>query len=214
VDDHSIVKQVIKRNPALDSMLLVVDLTGSMGPYIAQVVELMADLVVNDKPHVSCISLFNDGDSKPDKAKQIGSTEGIIILKEEITLDELGKAILRSMKNGNGGDCMENNIEAVLKGMSRCKTCKDVLMIADNFATPRDGALISSVGRPIHWILCGVFDGINVHYLDLIRSNKGILHTSNSDVADLHLVKEGESRTIDGVTYHLRAGKFRITRTN
>jgi hypothetical protein len=210
VPDKSLLRDVIKRQPGLNNILLVVDLTGSMGPYIAQVLELMADLVTNDAPHVSCISLFNDGDSKPDRNKVIGRTQGITVLHHDITLETLGKAILRSMKNGTGGDCMENNIEAVIKGMDKCSECKDIVMIADNFATPRDGALLKFVTFPIHWILCGVENEINVRYMDLVRANKGVLHTGKSDISNLHLLKENEIIEIEGYNYALRSGKFRL----
>jgi hypothetical protein len=170
----------------------------------------MADLVVKDDPHVSCISLFNDGDSKDDRKKEIGRTDGIIILKNEISLERLGKAIIKSMKNGSGGDCMENNLEAVIKGVKACDDCRDIVMIADNFATPRDVSLVSELEQPVHWVLCGVFEDVNVHYLDLVRANKGFLHTSRSDVTDLHLMKENDVVNIDGYSYQLKRGKFML----
>jgi hypothetical protein len=140
----------------------------------------------------------------------IGKTGGITVLHGDIDLENLGKAVLKSMRNGTGGDCMENNIEAVIKGLEKCSECRDIVMIADNFATPRDGALLKSVTFPIHWILCGVKDEINVRYMDLVRENKGILHTSRSDISNLHLLKENETIVIDGYSYILRNGKFRL----
>jgi hypothetical protein len=208
VSDKAILRDVIKRQPTLDNLMLVVDLTGSMGPYIAQVLELMADLVVNDKPHVGCIVLFNDGDGREDRNKQVGRTGGITVLDRNIDLDKLGKAILKSMMRGNGGDVMENNLEAVLKGEKECQSCSEVLMIADNLATPRDASLVSSLKRPIHWLLCGADDGINVRYLDLVRENKGTLHTARSDVSGLELLEENQSVLIDGFKYQLKKGKF------
>jgi hypothetical protein len=210
VPDKAILRDVIERNPALDSLLLVVDLTGSMGPYIAQVLDLMEELVINDNPHVSCISLFNDGDSKPDRKKEVGKTGGIITLNSDITLENLGKAILKSMKRGSGGDCMENNLEAIIKGWNDCRDCRDIVMIADNLATPRDVSLVSDLKQPVHWVLCGVNEDINVNYLDLVRANKGFLHTSTSDVANLHLVKDNGIIEIDGYSYQLRRGRFML----
>jgi hypothetical protein len=210
--DKQILRDVIEREPAIDTMLLVVDLTGSMGPYIYQVLDLMADLVTRNDPYVACISLFNDGNNKPDKSKVVGSTGGIIVLHEDITLESLGKAILKSMKRGNGGDVMENNLEAVKKGIEKCPECTEIVMIADNFATPRDGSLVNEIGKPIHWILCGVYEDINVRYLDLVRSNAGILHTGKSDVRNLHLMKENGTIVIDGYTYQLQRGKFRVVK--
>jgi len=209
VEDNTIVEDVVKRTPQLNNLLIVVDLTGSMSPYIAQVVNLMSELLVKNNPHVSAIALFNDGDSKSDKSKEIGKTGGIYLVKGEITMDKLGKSILRAMKNGSGGDCMENNVEALIKGINECPECNEVIMIADNFATPRDMSLIAEIKKPVHWIVCGAGDRVNVHYLDLIRANAGILHTVKSDVINLHLVKEDETIVIDNKSYKLVRGKFK-----
>jgi hypothetical protein len=210
VEDETLVRNVVDRHRDLDSVLLVVDLTGSMGPYIAQVLDMMKAMVEKNDKRILSIALFNDGNGKPDKAKKIGSTGGIIILQGDITLDVLGDAVLKSMKKGSGGDVMENNLEAVLQGLSACKGCGNVMLVCDNFATPRDGILLPQVDRPIHWIICGAYGGINVNYLDLARQNKGIVHTGKSDVKDLHLVKENEIVSIDGFKYQLMNGKFRM----
>jgi hypothetical protein len=212
VQDKAIIRNAIIKEPKMDSMLIVVDVTGSMGPYIAQVLDLMSEIIANNDPFVACISLFNDGDGKPDRDKKIGNTGGITILDENITVESLSKKILECMKKGNGGDVMENNLEATLKALDKCRNCKDVVMIADNFATPRDKELIGRIGRPVHWVLCGVYEEINVHYLDLVRANKGFLHTGKSDHGGLHLINEGDSLQIDGYTYQLKNGKFRLIR--
>ncbi len=208
VNDEQLFKNVLDRNTDVDSMLLVVDLTGSMGPYIAQVLDMMAKMVEKNDNRVLSIALFNDGDGRPDRSKKIGKTGGIIILRGDITMEVLGSAVLRSMQKGNGGDVMENNIEAIIEGLKACKGCRNVMMVADNFATPRDGELLSQVDRPVHWALCGAYNGINTNYLDLIRANKGVLHTSTKDVADLHKVNEGEIITIENFRYQLKDGRF------
>lgn len=210
VSDRKLLRQVIDRNAQLDSILLVVDLTGSMGPYIAQVLELMTAMVEKNDKRILSIALFNDGDGRPDRSKKVGKTGGIIILQGDITLDVLGNAVIKCMKKGNGGDVMENNIEAVLQGLEVCKGCKRVMMVADNFATPRDRSLLGQVQRPMNWLLCGAYGGINTNYLDLVRENRGTLHTGTSDVKDLHLVKEGDVITIDGYGYQLKEGIFRM----
>jgi hypothetical protein len=212
-NDNTIVKQVSARTKGEDSVLLVVDLTASMGPYIAQVLDLMQDMVYKNDKRILSIALFNDGNGKNDLHKKIGSTGGIIVLQGDITMDVLGDAVMKTMRRGNGGDCMENNIEAVLQGLDVCKSCRTVMLVCDNFATPRDGSLLSQVGRPIHWILCGAYEGINVNYLDLIRANKGILHTMRSQVDNLAKLGNDEVITIDGYKYQLHEGKFRMVTT-
>jgi hypothetical protein len=209
VPDKELLRQVIERNPLMDSLLVVVDLTGSMGPYIAQVLDLMSDLVVKNDPYVCCFSLFNDGNNKPDDKKQVGKTGGITILNDNVTLDKLGKAVIKTMRNGNGGDSPENDMEALLKGLADCNNCRDVLMVADNFATPRDMILLREIARPLHWILCGVEGEINVDYLKMVHDNRGFLHTNKSDVTNLHLMKDGDMITIDGFTYQYVRGKYK-----
>ena len=210
VADQKLLREVTERNKELDSVLLVVDLTASMGPYIAQVLEMMSSMVEKNDKRVLSIVLFNDGDGRPDRGKKIGRTGGIIILQGDITLEVLGDAVLRSMKRGSGGDVMENNIEAILQGLEACKGCNKVMMVADNFATPRDRSLLEKVDRPVNWVLCGAYAGINTNYLDIVRENRGVLHTGRSDVSTLHQLKEGEVIVIDGYSYQLKDGSFRM----
>lgn len=208
--DGKLLRNVVERNPDMDSLLMVVDLTGSMGPYIAQVLDLMSELVVKNDPCVTCFSLFNDGDAKEDHDKKISKTGGIYILSDDISLDKLGKLISKAMRRGSGGDSPENNLEAVIEAEKKCQHYKDIVMVADNWATPRDAGLVVKLSRPVHWILCGVDGEINPDYLDLVRENKGVLHTSNSDVVNLHRMKENETISIDGIVYKLVKGRFRI----
>ncbi len=207
--EDSIIKKVSDRNPDMRDLLVAVDLTGSMSPYIMQVISLMEELTITRSPEVKCFSLFNDGDDKEDRKKEIGNTGGIYIVHGDITLKKLGRTILQAMQKGSGGDTPENNIEAVLKGLKACPECKDVVMVADNFATPRDGKLLPEINIPIHWIICGGEEGLNSEYLDLVRQNKGYLHTLNYDVKDLHLAKEGNVIKVGEQEFILKNGKFR-----
>jgi hypothetical protein len=209
VPDNSLLQNVVRRNTGLRNLMLVVDVTGSMAPYIAQVMRYMTNLVSTDPTQVCCVVLFNDGNGRDDHTKAAGRTGGITVLDRDITPERLGEAVMRSMRAGNGGDVMENNVEALLEGINKCGQCTDILMIADNWATPRDRALIEKVGRPVHWLLCGASSEVNPNYLDIIRMNKGTLHTELEDVADLQSISEGGVVTIAGRAFRLKGGQFK-----
>ena len=112
------------------------------------------------------------------------------------------------MLRGGGGDLPENNIEAVIEGLKKNPNIKEVIMIADNYATPRDLELLKMVKVPIHLILCGAQKQINPAYLKMLRDNKGSLHTMDQDLYDFSKLNEGQSIKIDGHTYRVSGGHF------
>lgn len=107
------------------------------------------------------------------------------------------------MRNGGGGDCPENNLEATIEGIRQCPDCEGVVMIADNFATPRDMALVNQIKQPIKIILCGSQGGINTKYLDLALATNGSIHTMEEDITDLKTLNEKGSIKIGKKKYIL-----------
>ena len=202
-----IVTKVFNRNNQWKNCLVATDVTGSMYPYLAQFqhwhkVHLKAATGNHD------FVFFNDGNDKPDYLKTTGSVGGIYYLNTS-DFDKLSSAMSSAMRNGSGGDGPENNIEAVIDGLKRNPGCKEVIMIADNYATPRDLSLLSHVKVPIRLILCGVSDSkINTSYLEMIRKNKGSIHTIEKDIYDLSKITEGQTIEIDGKKYSLKDGAF------
>ena len=109
-----VVENVLSRNNWTD-ILAVVDVTGSMQPCAAAVfkwMKLSQDKTKNIRHYV----FFNDGDEKPNSAKVIGSTGGIYGIAAN-NLNKVLGAMQSAMKNGNGGDIPENDIEAILQGI-------------------------------------------------------------------------------------------------
>lgn len=205
----STIGKVMERHPEWKDMMVVVDVTGSMYAYIGQV---MLWLKLNEKQertkqHV----FFNDGDVKPQHLKIIGKTGGIYTTNET-KFDEVIGTALKAMRGGCGGDGPENNLEATIEGLKTCTTCGDIIMIADNWATPRDIKLYKDIDRPVKIILCGSSSGINVEYLNLARKLKGSVHTIEKDLDDLAKLSEGESVEIGGATYKIKDGKFVIAK--
>ena len=205
VKDRTI-HEVFNRNPKWKNMLVVTDVTGSMYPYIAQLLVWHQLNLKTKKDKVKQITFFNDGDTK--RVKPIGSTGGIYHSKSRL-FEDFKEVLYKAMKAGGGGDCPENNIEAVLKAIKKCPEGEDIVMIADNYATPRDLSLAAQIKRPVKIILCGAsVSTINISYLNLARKLKGSIHTMSDDIIDLASKNEGESIFLSGIEFKIVKGKF------
>lgn len=201
-----IIFKVFDRNRQWDNVLIATDVTASMYPYLAQFQvwhKLNYSLELGNRDFV----FFNDGDDMPDMFKVTGRVGGIYYVHTS-EYEELLRTMRVAIQNGGGGDIPENNIEAVLEGLKKKPDCKEVIMIADNLATPRDLNMLSSVKVPIRLILCAAQNGINTEYLDMIRSNHGSIHTMKEDEYNLYKMKEGDRVTLDGFEYMLKNGHF------
>lgn len=203
--NDSTLYKVFNRNPKWNKMIVVTDVTGSMYPYIAQLLVWHQLNLKTKKDKVKQITFFNDGDSK--RAKPIGSTGGIYHTKSR-EFDDFKAVLYKAMKAGSGGDQPENNIEAVLKAIKSCPKGEDIIMVADNYTTPRDLMLAKKINQPIKIILCGAYENINIEYLNLARELKGSIHTMSEDIADLAKYNEGESVFIAGKEFKLEKGVF------
>ncbi len=199
--------KILERNNQWNNLLVAVDVTGSMYPYLAQVLLWYKENENTFSSKVKLYAFFNDGDNLPDKEKKTGEVGGIYTGKYN-NFEALKNNMKFAMLKGGGGDREENNIEAILKGMAKCDECENILLIADNFASPRDLSLVKHISKPVHVLLCGTNFGINTHYLDLARATKGSLHTTNNDIINLHKLAEGDVIEIEGMEYIFRNNKF------
>ena len=198
-----VVSTVLDRNISdWKDMALVIDVTGSMSPYNKGLLLWLKLTTLND---VKSATFFNDGDMKTEK--QIGSTKGIYSIKSN-DFKEITMTMVRAMSNGYGGDCPENNFEALLGAKKNCKECTDFVMVADNYAFPRDPMLLKSFQGNLKLVLCGTEYGINTEYLDLARKYKFSIHTLTSDIDDLMKIHNGESVVLDGINYQIINHRF------
>ena len=204
VSDSTILK-TFARNKQWKDMLVVTDVTGSMTPYTAQLI-LWLKLNTKDE-RTKHFTFFNDGDRKPDGRKDVGKTGGIYSIASN-EYQKVAEKAIEAMKNGSGGDMQENDIEALLKGIKDCPECKNIVLIADNFAPIRDVELLKQVKKPIKIILCGTKMGINTQYLDIARATGGSVHTMESDLDNLLKKSEGEIIELDSNKYKIVKGKF------
>jgi hypothetical protein len=198
--------KVFDRNIQWKNCLIATDVTGSMYPYLAQF-KVWHKLHLNVNSHNRDFIFFNDGDNMPDNLKVTGQVGGLYYVNTSC-FSALSTTMNMAMSSGGGGDGPENNLEAVLEGLSNNPEIKEVIMIADNNATPRDMALLYKIKVPIRLILCGSQNGINTEYLEMIRKNGGSIHTMEDDLYTLSKLNNGEKIVIDGIEYEMKYGKF------
>lgn len=195
--------------------IIVTDITGSMSPYMEQIMLWHALNFVESEGQGTKYLFFNDGNAKSTEQKVIGETGGFFYA--EGRMKDFG-SILHTMRKGmryGGGDGPENDIEALLEATSKRAKNDEVILVADNYSTIRDIGLLSELKVPVRVIVCGVEEGgifgvsdISEEYLDIARETGGSIHTVKEDIYDLAKVQEGNSITIHGVEYSLQHGRF------
>ncbi len=205
----STIFRILQRN-SWSKMLMVTDATGSMTQYILQLLAWTA--VDTNLKRLRTIVVFNDGDNKPDIAKQMGSTGGIYFIpptSPEFVFKEIRKAMT---KGNGGGDIPENDIEALMRSFENCKECAEAILIADNLSDCRDFPLLWKIKKPVHVILCGTKDGVNTQYLEIARRTGGSVHTIEQDIVNLQKLNEGDTFFIGKQKFMLKEEKFVLTR--
>lgn len=205
VNTDSTVSAVLDRNKDWKKMLVVEDVTGSMLPYIANLL-LWNALKVNMDNTMHFV-FFNDGAGKADVEKEIGSTGGLYHVKPT-TQKILEETMVEAIGGGTGGDRPENDIEAILEGLKACPACEDIVLISDNYATPRDLELIPQIKKPVHVIVCGARKTINPAHIFIAWKTGGTLHTIDQDITRLAKMKEGDVLNVNDRSYKIVNGKF------
>jgi antitoxin component YwqK of YwqJK toxin-antitoxin module len=191
IKDSTIFK-VFQRNKEWKKVLMVVDMTGSMFPYIGQLLVWYKKNFEGEK--IRYYALFNDGDNIEDTKKIIGNTGGVHTFEAK-DYKKLKKDIEDVRKLGEGGDDPENDLEALLKAMIAYRDYQDIVLLADD-SDIRDMSLLKRIRKPIHIVLCGTKRGINPQYIKLAIHTKGSIHTANNDVY-IKQLKEGEEVALD-----------------
>ena len=183
--------QILDRNAQnWDSVLVVLDWTGSMYHHGAQVI--LYHLLNERKLNVQQFVFFNDGNKKNDERKRVGRTGGMYSLApDSASIRQEALMLFHHVEErGNGGDREENDIEAILWAVQQHSTYKEVVLVADNNACIRDFTLSNQLHVPIHVILPGNIKTINHQYINLAYQTKGSIHTLQTDVLDF---QEGRS---------------------
>lgn len=202
----STVFSVLNRNKEWKDIAFVCDVTGSMYPYSTQL--LVWNRLHFDEKKAKCFTFFNDGDNKLDHQKFVGRIGGIYSIEAK-SIKDIDRTAALAMLKGGGGDAPENNIEATLSSIEKFPDAKEIVMVADNWATIKDISLLSKLKKPVHVIVCGVWNGwINTDYLKLAKTTGGSVHTMEEDLTDLMSLKEGEVIEIGDKVYQISKGEF------
>lgn len=197
--------------------VIVTDVTASMAPYMEEVLIWHALNLI--KGVHSKYIFFNDGDNKRATEKKVGETGGIYFC--EGGLKELGQ-IIAKMKEAaaprmGGGEPPENDVEALLAGLSRRDTIEEIILIADAHSRIRDMKLLIKVDVPIRIILCGAEEknsfylrksDVNEQYLTIAHRTGGSIHTLSQDIWDLSRKSDGDVIELQGIRYLLKNHQF------
>lgn len=202
----STVLNSFSRNDQWKNFIVVTDVTGSMSPYSAQVFVWLKAQTENKLAQY--FVFFNDGDEKPSRKKLPLETKGVYLTKNS-SLENVINTASKCMNNGSGGgENLENDIEAILEGIKQHPEVGEIVLIADNMESMRDYKHISLIKKPVHIVLCGAENRINIQYLDLARQTKGSVHTKDYDIINLQDIKEKEKFFIEGKEYLFENGRF------
>jgi hypothetical protein len=202
---HEINAPLYRHRELWTNKVVVTDLTGSMSPYLDQVL-LWHALAIIPGEHNRYL-FFNDGDHKPTEEKQIGATGGLYRC-EERDMQQLLEAMKATMEAGSGGESAENDVEALLSATSMMGEVDELVLIADNYSDVRDLELLSQLRIPVRIVLAGVENGINEDYLHLAYMTGGSIHTLEDDLFHLTHLNDGETIRVGGYSYRVNGGQF------
>jgi hypothetical protein len=194
----SSVYNVLDRHPEWQDALVVIDWTGSMYGYGAEV--LLWHAMNGSKSGIKHLAFFNDGDHKPARKKGLGTTGGVY-LTEASPHSKTLRYFTKVMRNGNGGDSPENDIEALIRAIDAFPKDNDVILIADNRSCIRDFVLVSCLDRPVHVILCDTRKDVNHQYINLVWKTGGSLHGIDWDLTADEINQSLDSIVIEGVSF-------------
>lgn len=204
--EEHVLTNVFDRNKNWRVKTIVCDITGSMGPFIDQLISWFsahyhADIPIN-------VVFFNDGDSKSSEQKQVGSTGGIYICPS-CTPQSLKQTADQAMNAGSGGDASENDVEALLAAQEKFPDSPELFLVADAYTGFRDYSLIPKLLKPVRVILCGAYFQIEPAYLDLAAKTKGSVHTIDQDYLDLVKLGAKNQITIAKQLFKLEGGQYK-----
>lgn len=209
IKDSTVLK-VMNRNRKWQNVLVVMDWTGSMYRYGAQVV--IWHKLNLENSGLKHFVFFNDGDKKRNWQKELGRTGGIYYAASR-DIYQIVETMGEVMNKGYGGDAPENDLEALMKSIQKLEGFDEVVLIADNKSPVRDLALLDNLKTPIRIVLCGAQSRkIHPDYLKIAFKTKGSIHTVEKDILEMAQLKEGDIIHIEGIRYKVRGGELELFR--
>jgi hypothetical protein len=204
LNSDSVILNSFRRNN-WKNCVIVCDVTGSMSPYTGQLFVCMQELLL--KGEIQGFVFFNDGDRKKTGQKKLGKTGGIYSYAGNCQ-DSMHQTALRCMSAGDGGDIPENYLEALLFAEEKFQSATNIVLIADNWSSPRDLQLYKRLNLPVHIVLCAAQNGVNTEFLKLAHLINGSVYTLQQDIPNLSKLKSNERITIGDEEFLFSGGEF------
>lgn len=202
----STVFEAFSRISNFANSIIVTDVTGSMSPYISQVLVWLKQQTENNE--VTHFVFFNDGDNKKSNQKKAGKTGGVYWIENSSINQVINKAAYAMQKGSGGGEGLENDVEALLLAKSLNKNVSQLILVADNFESMRDYSFIEKIKIPVSVVVCGGSNRINIQYLDLAKKTEGKVYSKHTDVKDLKSVKNNDKIIINNRQYLYKNNRF------
>lgn len=189
--NDTIVLKSLKEYNESDSILIVIDCTGSMAPFYSQV-SYWASRNFNPTHYYV---LFHDKDieGKGDTARYI---HGRVSSSDELI--KMMKTATRA--RGVNREKEENDFGSIIKGVKQFFNCKKVILVCDNSSCVRDYNLLRFINKPVDVIPCGGDHCVNTHYMNLAYYTKGTLFWKSIKY-DIAKTKNNETIEVDGTKY-------------
>ncbi len=216
----SIIIRALQRHPEWQNLTVVLDWTGSMYPYGAEVMRWHRILIAEKEKQRTLIRnlvLFNDGDDWLHgggvlfRDKPIGRTGGIYTCDAQ-DLAEVVSTMEQAMMSGDGSELTENNVEALLYAQREYPSATRLLMIADNNSAMRDIQLLQQLKKPVDIIMCGVSHKrpLNRQLMLIAWHTGGSLITEKDEVrfAAPQTAMGEEGITLYGRRFVMKNGRF------
>jgi hypothetical protein len=211
-DGYTVLAVLKRMDSEWNNTMIVTDVTGSMMPYINEV--LVWHALKNTENTTQNYVFFNDGDERRTQDKVIGITKGIYGVRTD-DLQVLYNTMITTCMRGDGGDRPENDLEALLYAQkyTLADTATALILVADGLSPVRDISLATKLKKPVHIILCGSAnaDGmltINIDYFEIAARTGGSIHTIEQDILDISTVPEDGRINIGKHEYVRKNGKF------
>jgi hypothetical protein len=185
-----------------DSLLIVVDCTGSMAPYYSQVSLWISR---NFKPGHYYV-MFNDAGSR---FLPLGKTGGYEEGRVHSVTELIKLFKFASGPKGANKEVAENDIEGLLVGILAFPDNKGIVLVADNANCVRDYKLLADVDQPVNVIPCGA--GIlNPQFLNIAWYSGGTVYWKDIIYSNWTELCNGNIFQIDGTDYRFLKAKQRF----
>ncbi|MCS7073680.1 MAG: hypothetical protein NZ108_04350, partial [Bacteroidia bacterium] len=212
---YPVIEKVFNRHPEWKETVVIVDWTGSMYPYGAELLRWHHANISQNR--IKNLIFFNDGDDflkqrTKGVQKPIGSAGGIYIANT-LQIERVIELMEEVMTNGDGGEIPENNCEAIIQAQLLFPDAPYFIMIADNQSAVRDISLLNYLKKPVHIIVCGKTEsGIEPDYLTIAWYTGGSVCTIRDDLTFTQKQRSLDQTEIQflGKVYRLVGERFQL----